>query len=406
MLVFNQAASTGKPLAEFASLLGPEAPGLVRSYPSLVAHPSATPLHRLNALAQSLDIGRIYAKDEGFRLGLGSFKALGGAYAVARLVQEWAEKEWGRRVPAHELLDPAVRAIVARQTCTCATDGNHGRSVAAGAQAFGCKAVIFVPQRVSIERLEAIRKFGAEIVVVPGNYDDSVAECRRVAAERGWQIVSDTSWPGYETIPGYVMQGYTVMVDECLSSLEADGVRLTHIFVQAGVGGLAAAVGGHVTLRYGANAPRIVAVEPDRANCLLHSAVMGTPIRIRQGQPTIMSMLECYEPSLVAWQILEQTAYAFMDVPDEAAIEAMRRLARPLGSDPAIVAGESGSAGVAGLMEACTGHKLLQSVGLQKDSMVLVFISEGATAPRRYRELVGLDPEAVLGGKSQTGGRP
>lgn len=376
-------------------LLGRDAPSLVRAYPSLTGSTAATPLRRLAHLARRLGIGALHAKDEGFRLGLESFKALGGSFAVARLVQDWAAAALARDVAPSELTSPEVRRIAAEHTVACATDGNHGRSVAAGARLLGCRAVIFVHPHVNAERLDAMRAFGATIEVVDGTYDDAVAACARVAAARGWDIVSDTAWPGYETVPGHVMQGYTVMIDEALAALEEQGERLTHVFVQGGVGGLAAAVAGHIQLRYGADRPRIVVVEPERANCLLQSAQAGKPVQIQAGAPTVMGMLECYQPSLLAWRVLERAADAFMDVPDEAAIATMRTLATPDGDDPAIVAGESGGAGLAGLIRAAGDPRMRADLGLDERASVLVIISEGATAPKRYAELVGRTPDAV-----------
>ena len=175
-----------------------------------------TPLHALPALAAELGVGAIHVKDEGFRLGLGSFKALGGAYAVIRLVLEEACAAARPRRRRRRRCTPEVRAVAAGMTFACATDGNHGRSVAQGAQLVGARAVIFVHGGVSDERVAAIARFGAEMIRVAGTYDDSVPEAARVAAEKGWTVVSDTSWPGYERIPGLVMQGYTAMVREAL----------------------------------------------------------------------------------------------------------------------------------------------------------------------------------------------
>jgi len=182
-----------------------------------------TPLHRLSGLAVELGVGEILIKDEGLRLGLGSFKALGGCYAVTRLVLEAASQCLGRPVGIDELNSADVRETAGRMTVACATDGNHGRSVAQGAQLAGTKAVIFVHSGVSGERVAAIAGFGAEIIRVDGNYDDSVSEAARVCGERGWIVVSDTSWPGYERIPGLVMQGYTaIAVDRFTAGLRAD----------------------------------------------------------------------------------------------------------------------------------------------------------------------------------------
>ena len=188
---------------------------------------------------------RSHIKDEGLRLGLGSFKALGGSYAVIRLVLDAASERLGRAVDVAALQTPDVRAIAADMTFACATDGNHGRSVAQGAKLVGARAVVFVHSGVSQERVAAIARFGAEMVRVAGSYDDSVEEAARVADKNGWTIVSDTSWPGYERIPALVMQGYTAMVREALRQFPEPP---SHVFVQAGVGGVAAAVAGHLAV--------------------------------------------------------------------------------------------------------------------------------------------------------------
>ncbi len=382
----NPRASLELPDMQTRALLGSVAPMLVRQFLSLCPRHSATPLHALDSLAASLGVGQILAKDEGQRLGLKSFKALGGAYAVAVCVREWASAALGRAVTPRELQSETVRAAVAGRTVACATDGNHGRSVAAGARLFGCRAVIFVHPHVSPERRDAMAAFGADIVEVQGSYDDSVAECARVAGEKGWQIISDTSWEGYTHIPGLVMQGYTVMVDEML---EQCGAPPTHVFVQGGVGGLAAAVAAHLSDRLGALRPKLIVVEPEAANCLLQSAIAGQATEIPAGRSTIMGMLECYKPSQMAWAVLDRHADAFMDLPEEIAVQTMRRLAKPLVGDPSVVAGESGGAGLSGLMIAASDPQQREALGLNATSRIAVFITEGATAPSIYREIVG-----------------
>lgn len=351
-----------------------------------------TPLHALPAMAAELGVGSIHVKDEGFRLGLGSFKALGGSYAVIRLVLEEAQKRLGRSVDIGELHAPDVAAVAAGMTFACATDGNHGRSVAQGAQLVGARSVIFVHAGVSEERVAAIARFGAEMVRVDGSYDQSVVEAARVAAERGWTVVSDTSWPGYELIPGLVMQGYTVMVREALRRLSQPP---THVFLQAGVGGFAAAVAGHFSILFGEQRPTVVVVEPTRAACIYATAEAGHPVKIAHDAPTVMAMLECYEASPLAWRVLVRVADAFMTVDEEGAVAVMNRLARPSGSDPAIVSGESGGAGLAGLIRALAAPEMRSALGLDANSRVLVINTEGATDPGRYAELVGLRPEDV-----------
>jgi diaminopropionate ammonia-lyase len=375
-----------------AETLGVPAAEEVERHLSYRDNHAPTPLHSLPALAAELGVGAIHIKDEGLRLGLGSFKALGGSYAVIRLVLEEASRQLGRAVDDDELPTPEVRAVAAGITVACATDGNHGRSVAQGAQLVGARAAIFVHSGVSKERVAAIARFGAQMIRVHGTYDDSVAEAARVASEKGWTVVSDTSWPGYERIPGLVMQGYTAMVREALRQLPEPP---THVFVQAGVGGVAAAVAGHLALVLGDRRPTFVVVDPARAACLYETAQAGHPVKIKHGEPTVMAMLECYEPSLVAWRVLSRVADAFMTVDEEDAIAVMNRLARPSGNDPAIVAGESGGAGLAGLVRAVSDPEIRAALHLNEASRVFVINTEGATDPERYAELVGMAPDEV-----------
>lgn len=351
-----------------------------------------TPLRPLPGLAASLDLGAIDVKDESLRLGMGSFKALGGSYAVIRLVLEEASRRFGRDVDVSELAAYEVRAVAETMVVGCATDGNHGRSVAAGAQLTGAKAVIFVHAGVSDERVAAISRFGAEVIRVAGTYDDSVAVAEERCRAEGWTVVSDTSWPGYERIPGLVMQGYTAMLHEATEALPAVP---THVFIQAGVGGLAAAVAGYFDAVYGARRPKLVIVEPERAACLYASARTGAATKIGHGEPTIMAMLECYEPSLVAWRILSRRADAFMTVSEDLAGEAMRRLADPLPGDPAIISGESGGAGLAALLAAARDGKARGQLGLDARSRIFLINTEGATDAARYERIVGRPPEDV-----------
>ncbi|QRI66519.1 diaminopropionate ammonia-lyase (plasmid) [Shinella sp. PSBB067] len=393
MFLMNSHADHRSPLdPRDAETLGAAGAAAVERHLSFRDNHAETPLVALPGLAARLGVGAIHVKDEGHRLGLGSFKALGGAYAVIRLVLEAAGERLGRPVDMADLHAPDVAAVARGMTFACATDGNHGRSVAQGARLVGAQAAIFVHSGVSDERVAAIARFGAQMIRVAGTYDDSVREAARVAEEKGWTIVSDTSWPGYERIPGLVMQGYTALLREALRTLPAPP---THVFVQAGVGGIAAAVAGHLALEFGAARPVFTVVDPARAACLFESARAGRPVTIAHGEPTVMAMLECYEPSLVAWRVLSRAADAFMTVGEEDAVAAMRQLARPVAGDPAIVAGESGGVGLAGLMRAAADPAARAALGLDGTARILVVNTEGATDPGRYEEIVGLSPAAV-----------
>lgn len=394
MFIANNHPDHNKPLEAIDALaLGVEGADEVERFLAIRENHRQTPLRALPRLAAETGVGAILVKDEGHRLGLCSFKALGGAYAVVRLVLEEAGHRLERPVGYQDLASPQVRAIASAMTFACATDGNHGRSVAQGAQLVGARAAIFVHGGVSDERVTAIERFGAEIIRVRGTYDDSVATAARVSAERGWSVVSDTSWPGYERVPSLVMQGYTAIVREALRQMPEPP---THLFIQAGVGGVAAALAGHFEVVLGARRPKVVVVEPALSACIFATAAAGHPTKVAHGAPTVMAMLECYEPSPIAWRVLSRLGDAFMTVEDEEAIAAMNRLARPLGSDPAIVAGESGCAGLAGLLNVAGDEGARHVLELGATSRILIVNTEGATDPARYQELVGLSPEEVL----------
>lgn len=391
--LINALSTHNRPLeATDAQTLGVAAAARVAEVLSLRGN-TPTPLHHLPALARDLGLGALYVKDEGHRLGLGSFKALGGAYALMILVREEAERRLGRPVAISDLMSSEIRDIASTMTFACATDGNHGRSVAQGAELMGAKAKIFVHSGVSEPRIDAIARFGADMIRVKGNYDDSVAEAARVATQTGWTILSDTSWPGYEYIPGLVSQGYIAMVREIIADLPEPP---THVFLQAGVGGFAAAVAGHMSVAYGENRPHVTVVEPARAACLYASAKAGRPVKVIETEPTIMAMLECFEPSLVAFRILSRAADGFMTVDEETAKEVMIRLASPMAGDPPIVAGESGGAGLAGVMTILREPLLAAQIGLVAQARVLVINTEGATDPALYESIVGSTPAAVV----------
>ncbi|WP_149539974.1 diaminopropionate ammonia-lyase [Siccirubricoccus phaeus] len=348
-----------------------------------------TPLLPLPDVAAAARVASVHYKDEAGRFGLGSFKALGGAYAVMRLLQvELAKRNIAPSATAAELAEGRYKDATQAITVTCATDGNHGRSVAWGAQRFGARCVIFVHQHVSQGRRDAIAAYGASIRVVPGTYDDSVREAQKTAEKEGWFVVSDTSYPGYTEVPRDVMQGYRVMAEEAAEALPAPP---THVFVQGGVGGVAAAVSAQMRARYGEKPPKLVVVEPEAAACLLASAEAGAPTAIEGELDTLMAGLACGEPSLLAWQELERAGFAFMAVPDAAAVDAMKLLAA---RTPRVVAGESAVAGLAGLLLAARDGFGRAALELAEDSRVLLFGTEGATDPALYAKLVGVSPPA------------
>ena len=338
-----------------------------------------TPMRAAPILASELGLESVWVKDESGRFGLGSFKALGGAYGVRQVMKEGGGGAAGL-------------------TVTCASDGNHGRSVAWGAEMFGCDAVIYLPGHVTEVRADAIRAFGARVVRVDGEYDEAVARSARDAHENGWTVISDTSYPGYMDIPRVVMVGYTVMVWEALSILGAWRNTMdvssaipqlpSHLFIQGGVGGLAAAVIGHLWERLGENRPVAVIVEPEAADGLLCSARAGRPEPSRGDLHTVMAGLSCREVSPLAWDIVGAGAHAFMTVPDGGIAPLMRAAARGELGEP-FEGGESGVAGLLGLIEVARDEDRRRAIGLDERSRVLVFNTEGATDPELYRRIVG-----------------
>ena len=389
----NPAANRMTPYgARRSEILGADALALAQRELTQWQGYAVTPLHSLPALAQAMGVASVHYKDEGSRFGLGSFKALGGAYAVARLLCRELGAQLGRTLTTQDLLTPELRALCGGITVTCATDGNHGRSVAWGAQLFGCQCVIYIHATVSEGRKEAIAQYGAQVVRTAGNYDDAVRQADLDAKQYGRFVISDTSYPGYMDVPRDVMQGYQLMVEEAAQQLPE---RPTHIFVQAGVGGLAAAVCGYFWERDAGDRPIYVVVEPDKADCLTQSAKAGQLTAVTGDIDTLMAGLACGEVSHLAWEILEKGTDAFCVIPDDAAVAAMRLLAHPLGSDPVIVAGESAVAGVAAAIAASQSDAARQTLGLNADSRILFFGSEAATDRALYEQLVGESAEAV-----------
>ena len=339
-----------------------------------------TPLVPLPDVAAAARVASVHLKDEAGRFGLGSFKALGGAYAVLGvLTAELARSGAAASATAADLETGRYAEAAARVTVCSATDGNHGRSVAWGAQRFGAACHIFVHETVSPGRIDAIARYGATVHRVPGTYDDAVREADACAKREGWTLVSDTSYPGYTDIPRDVMQGYRLMPDEALDQVPAPP---THVFIQAGVGGVAAAVSVQLRARLDP-APTLVVVEPNGAACLLASAEVQAINTVGGELDTIMAGLACGMPSLLAWQELERAASAFMSIPDDAAIDAMRTLATH-----GVVSGESGAAGLAAFALAAADPEARAALALGGTSRVLLFSTEGATDPALYARLV------------------
>lgn len=340
-----------------------------------------TPLRRLDGLAGRLGLGGLYVKDESLRFGLNAFKGLGGSYALGRVIAERMGKK------PEELGDVPAGTF----TFVTATDGNHGRGVAWAAKNLSQNAVVYMPKGSAKERLENIRALGAQAEITELNYDDTVRFAKEQADENGWILVQDTAWEGYETIPSWIMQGYMTMALEAAESL---GGRVpTHIFLQAGVGAMAGAVTGFFSSFYGAQRPKIVITEPNRAACLFKTAGAGDGAlhKVEGDLDSIMAGLCCGEVCTVGWEVLKHHAGYFFSCPDYVAADGMRVLGNPLPGDEKIVSGESGavtSGLVYNLMTDPELKSFRETVGLDETSIVLCFSTEGDTDKENYRHIV------------------
>ncbi|MGH3666210.1 MAG: diaminopropionate ammonia-lyase, partial [Egibacteraceae bacterium] len=352
------------------------AAGPPRAFHRTMPSYSQTSVVPLPDLAAELGIGELWMKDESERIGLPSFKILGGAWAVHRLLlQRVGEPFAGRGFD--ELRRVAAR--LAPLTLCTATDGNHGRGLARMARLLGLDAVVFVPDNTVQVRIAAIESEQATVVISPGDYDAAVARAAAEAGEHGWQVVADVAYEGYTHVPAWVMDGYDTIFDECGEQLpEAP----TTVFVQAGVGALAGAAVGHYTAL--GQGTRFAIVEPLQAACLLESARRGEPIALASSQGSIMAGLNCGTPSTVAWPRVFAHADAYVAIPDERTRQAMRVLAAH-----DVEAGESGAAGLAGLLEVAADPDAREALGLDGRARVLVVNTEGATDPEAYRRILG-----------------
>ena len=344
-----------------------------------------TPIFNLRGLAERLNIQAIHYKHEAPRFGLGSFKALGGAYAVLRVLQREISRVAGRDVKVEEIQNGDFAGQISAMTVISATDGNHGRSVAWGARRFGARCRIYIHAEVSAFRADALRELGAEVIRVDGDYDATVAQTRVDADENGWMIVSDTSWPGYSQAPRDVMAGYGLMAREAARELSEPP---THVFLQGGVGGLAAGVIAVFHQEWGGAAPKNIIVEPELAPCLFASAEAKAPTAIKIEEETLMAGLSCGEPSHLAWDVLDETVHGFLTIPEDLVGPAVRMLAKGQSGDVCIEAGESAVAGLIGLMCSALDQDLRAKVDLTPQSRVMIIGSEGVTDPTVFETIM------------------
>ena len=323
---------------------------------------SPTPLLKLDKLNEELKFNEIYYKDEDKRFNLKSFKALGGAFAVYK-----------------------ISSRKKNITVSTATAGNHGRSVAWGAQRLGLKCKIFISENVSESRAEAMRNLDAAVIRVQGNYDNSLKECIKQSKENNWEIVQDVSWEGYKEVPKLIMAGYTIMIKEIIDEIDANSI--THVFLQAGVGGMAAAmIAGFAKLSK--NVPKFIIVEPDNADCVFKSIKNGKPTSINIKKETIMGGMSCGDVSSIAWKILKNSANYCVTISDNAISSTVALLAEGQLSSEKIIAGECAVPGVIALIGTYNNKNYLNKMGLNSDSKVLLFGCEGLTDEAMYKKLL------------------
>ena len=323
---------------------------------------SPTPLINLNKLSHELNLNKILYKDESKRFDLKSFKALGGAYAAQRISK-------------------GDKNIIV----STATAGNHGRSVAWGAKRLGLKCKIFISEFVSEARGQAMATLGADVIKVKGNYENSLIECIKQSTENNWQIVQDVAWDNYLLVPKYTMAGYSVMMKEIADQLDSN--KITHVILQAGVGGMAAAMIAGIA-RYLKNIPTTIVVEPDSAACVLESIKTGKIEKIDIKRESLMGGMSCGEVSLVPWEILKNSVNYCISLPDDDIAKTMKLLGNASFSDEKIIAGENSAPGVISLIASCEDQKLKKKLNLDSNSNVLVIGCEGDTDQEMYKKLV------------------
>ena len=353
-----------------------------------------TPLANLQCLAKLKGVGGIYVKDESYRFGLNAFKVLGGSYAMARFIAEQTGRSLAE-LGYEQLVSPEIKKELGTYTFFTATDGNHGRGVAWTANQIGQKAVVYMPKGSSEFRLNAIRKEGARAEITELSYMGAVKRAYAESLEtENSVVVQDTAWPGYEEIPSWIMQGYGTMAMEAEMQLKALGVtRPTHVFIQAGVGSAAGAVLGYFANQHPEQCPVTIVVEAGSFECLYDSALKGdgSVVEAPGDKPTIMAGLACEEANTVSWEILREKAAFFVSLGDTSAARAMRVLSAPVGDDPRMVSGESGAAGMGALLEMLDHPEYADfraAAGIDENSQILLFSTEGDTDPEHYRHVV------------------
>lgn len=347
----------------------------------------ATPLIEAKTLASRIGVGGVWIKDEGSRRPLKSFKSLGGAFALGEFLRDAIEQETQTRPSYDSLFAGNHRDLAHKFHVTAATDGNHGRSLAWGAQLFGAQCTIFVPRIVTEDRIYPLRELGAEVIQVDGNYDATLAHCAEQAKQNHWVHLQDTSYQGFTAPHKRIMEGYTLMSEEVRHQLPP-GIRISHAFLQVGCGGMAASLVADFWARDPASVPITILVQSENVAPLVDTFETGRKHIDDGDHDTIMVGIACGEVALLCEQLLYPAAYAAMTIDDCTAIETMRACARSIDVEKGLVVGETGAAGIAALELAASRSEFKHELALDENSQILVINSEGDTAPEIYRRIV------------------
>ncbi|MCD6435914.1 MAG: diaminopropionate ammonia-lyase [Clostridiales bacterium] len=364
---------------------------LVRNFHSKFNEYMPTPLVSLEGLAKEMNVSKILVKDESKRFGLNAFKVLGGSYAIAKLICKELKIDIDD-IDFEYLKSTKVREKLGDITFVTATDGNHGRGIAWAAKELNQKAVVYMPRGSATKRINAIEKLGAKVIVTNLNYDDAVRLALEESEKHGWYMVQDTAWNGYEEIPRWIMQGYMTMANETVEQMkDMDVERPSHVILQAGVGAMAGAVLGYLSNIY-EHVPKTIIVEPTEAACLYKTAEAndGKIHKVEGDLLTIMAGLACGEPNPLGWSVLKEHASAFATCGNYVSANGMRILSAPVGNDERIVSGESGAVGI-GLLNLLSTDELSnvrKALGIDKNSIILLFSTEGDTDSENYRRTV------------------
>ncbi len=374
-----------------SSLFNEEMAGEARTFHKQIPGYKKTPLVNLSHLAAKWNIKGIYVKDESKRFSLNAFKGLGGSYAMFRIICDRLGLDPGQ-TSFNELTNSAVQERTSQLEFVTCTDGNHGRGVSWAAGLFGCKAHVYMPYGSQAVRAEAISKVGpAEVTITDKSYDDTVKYALEMSEKRGWILIQDTAWGGYEKIPAWIIQGYLTMASEIAEELDEFQVQPTHIFLQAGVGAMAGGILSYFSGRYREKKPIVTIVESEAVDCIYQSAKAGEICSVEGAATTIMAGLNCGTPCKIIWPVLRDYAEFYMSGPDKMAEDGMRTYAEGYNGDQKIISGESGAAtmgAVQSLLEEPAFTEVKEAMKLNERSVLLLINTEGDTDPENYRRIV------------------